>query len=150
MVKNRQNVNSVSRDVYRADRMSQPRVCQPPMVHPRAYGADWELDSQIRVTKGSSPCIRGRYPTLKKISEVAEQLLPFQNPMTESVCTIFLEYIFADNTFWSQKKQRLRYHTPSAFCFFVVMRLLRIIPKDNHYFSCRLSAICFPRSYPRR
>ena len=49
-------------------------------IHPRVYGADTKL--------------------LKKISEIAEHPLLPQNPMIESVCIIFLKYIFADNTFW--------------------------------------------------
>lgn len=49
-------------------------------IHPRTHGAD---------TKSS-----------KEASEAAEQLLPPQNSMTESVCVIFLERVFADNAFW--------------------------------------------------
>ena len=48
-------------------------------VHPHIHGADTKFPKKIPVTEG--------------------QLLPPQNPMTESVCIIFSECIFADNTF---------------------------------------------------
>ena len=64
-------------------------------VHPHIHGADTKFPKKIPVTEG--------------------QLLPPQNPMTESVCIIFSECIFADNTFWSflmffRKKKRCQWH----------------------------------------
>lgn len=57
------------------------RTDNSPPIHPRVYGADTKL--------------------LKKISEIAEHPLLPQNPMIESVCVIFSECMFADDTFWS-------------------------------------------------
>ena len=54
-------------------------------THPRVHGADT------------------KFP--KKISATDDQLLPPYSSMTESVCVIFLECIFADNTFWSKTKK---------------------------------------------
>ena len=64
-------------------------------VHPHIHGADTKFPKKIPVTEG--------------------QLLPPQNPMTESVCIIFSECIFADNTFWSffdvfPQKKRCQWH----------------------------------------
>ena len=50
-------------------------------VHPRIHGVDTKFPKKIPATEG--------------------WLLPPQNSTTDSVCIIFLEHIFADNTFWS-------------------------------------------------
>ena len=84
-------------------------------VHPRAYGADTKLP--------------------KKISEAAEQLLPPQNSMTESVCIIFLECILRMTLFghfllFSQKRDAGG--TSFSFCFLIM----------TFFFACTLPGFC--------
>ena len=73
-------------------------------VYPHIHGADTKFPKKIPVTEG--------------------QLLPPQNPMTESVCIIFSECIFADNTFWSFlmffRKKRDANGTSFSNCFSIM------------------------------
>ena len=74
-------------------------------VYPHIHGADTKFPKKIPVTEG--------------------QLLPPQNPMTESVCIIFSECIFADNTFWSFlmffRKKRDANGTSFSNCFSIMI-----------------------------
>ena len=100
------------------------------------YGADLLPFLVTHVCDGSSPYIRGGYQTPKKTSEVTEQPLPPQNSMTESVCIIFWEYIFADNTFWSFlmffRKKRDANGIPFSICPLVM----------TFFFVCTLPGFC--------
>lgn len=98
------------------------RTGNSPPVHPRVYGADYNLMYQKIENLGSSPCIRGRlyYQQYKlsdaglipvytgqilnfpKISETTKSPILSQIPAVGSVCLTFSKYIFADNAFWSK------------------------------------------------
>lgn len=106
-----------------------------PWVHPRAYGADYNLMCQKIENLGSSPCIRGGFIThyhstkiprlipvytgrilnFSKISEATKSPIRSQIPVICSVCIIFSKYVFADNAFWSKSGRNNGLSLPYMF-----------------------------------
>ena len=85
-------------------------------IHPRTHGADIRGTALSQEMADSSPYARGRLTyclifvyhfrfipvrTGQILKSPRKSLLPPHSSMTESVCVIFSECIFADNTFWS-------------------------------------------------
>ena len=102
-------------------------------THPRVHGADT------------------KFP--KKISATDDQLLPPYSSMTESVCVIFLECVFADNTFWSKTKKGrrcvLRWSYPAPNADILTWRLSW---QMSWIFLCRFRVavfFCWLLRYPR-
>lgn len=112
------------------------RTGNSPPVHPRAYGADPPTTVHPVPSMGSSPCVRGgslrsfrmlsdrrlipvrtrQILNFPKILEATKSPIPSQIPMAGSICIIFSECIFADNTFWSKKTDKNKICPSSAIC----------------------------------